>query len=225
MSFTGNGLPAAMERTAFDKRQTDGDGFGPTWYSHTVEDTLDKVDMELFEPLFKVHMATIARLCNHPVLPFDFVPVMEIYQKGLQELQETNRSEIDLTTIISQVETLSRKVNALNRLIEEALTGYGKNGSIADREAVFKKINACLMGLGRLLMPILTSNSGKYHHDPVGTQFKPFPILQPIVELNAMDSRLYEYKALRTSLLRARNQVSDVLKSGNEMLTATLTAS
>jgi len=103
------------------------------------------------------------------------------------------------------------------------LTVYARKEGCPDREAgSFKRINACLMGLGRLLMPILTSKSGKYHHDPMGTQFKPFPILQPIVELNAMDSHSDEYKALRTSLLRARNQLSDVLKSTNDMLTATL---
>jgi hypothetical protein len=78
------------------------------------------------------------------------------------------------------------------------------------------------MRLGRILMPVLTSKTEKYVQDEIGTRFRPIPGLQPLTELSALDKHTDDYKALRTSLLRARNKLADELTSVNELLCRTL---
>jgi len=222
MSFTGIGLPAAMQRTTFKKNQTDRDGFGPTWFSHTVEDTLDKVDMELLEAPFKVHVASILRLCNQPILPFDFCSVAEILMTRLKELQAMNKSDVTLSAVMSQADIFSANTQTLNLNIKKALAEYEEKDCRPDSEKAFKRFNACLMGLCRILLPVITTKSDKYNHDPMGSSFKPIPLLEPLNELSSMESQTDEYKALQTALFRARNQVSDAIKAANDLLSSTL---
>ena len=56
----------------------------------------------------------------------------------------------------------------------------------------------------------------------MGSKFKPIPLLQPLEDMNSMDKNSYEYKALRTSLVRERNKISDTLNSANRFLDDTL---
>jgi hypothetical protein len=81
------------------------------------------------------------------------------------------------------------------------------------------------MKLGRILMPVLATRAGKYGQDPMGTAFRPIPILQPVEKLNGMDSENEEYKALRTLLVRERNKLSDAINSANGLLNTMLTGS
>lgn len=221
-SYLGMGLPSSKGKPGFAAEQTGGIDVDPVWYSHTAEDTLDKVDMDLIIPTFKVNAVSILRLCNNPVLPFDFVAVAEVFGNGLNDLQKANKSGLDLTSLMRQAEALRKNVEALNKTVDENLPAYEKNRRDAGPERKFKEINACLMELGRILMPVLSTKAGKYGQDPVETKFRPIPTLQALRNLKAMDSDSEEYKALRTSLVRERNKVSDTLDLANRILGNTL---
>jgi hypothetical protein len=222
MSFDGLGLPSAMARTSFPEDQTDSDGLDPAWYNHTAEDRLDKVDVDLIETTFKAHATSAFRLCSNPVLPFDFLAVEKVFRNALEDLQRKNKSDLDLTPLMSHVETLRMNLKALYQGIENHLTAYGRERKDSKREGIFMGINACLMRLGRILMPVLTSKTEKYIQDEIGTRFKPIPSLQPLVELSGLDKHTDDYQALRTSLVRARNKLADELKSANDLLNHTL---
>jgi hypothetical protein len=221
-SYFGVGLPSFTGKPGFAAEQSRSMDVDPVWYGHTAEDTLDKVDMELIIPTFKVNAISILRLCNNPVLPFDFVTVAEAFENGLHDLQKASKSVLDLTSLRRQVEALRKNVEALHKAIEENLSAYEKNRRDRGLEERFKEIHACLMQLGRILMPTLSTKAGKYGQDPMGTKFKPIPSLQPLENLHAMDSDSEEYKALRTSLVRKRNKVSDDLNLANRILGNTL---
>lgn len=191
-------------------------------YSHTVEDTLDKVDMEVVAIPFKINSVLILRLCNSLVLPFEFVSVAEAFKKGLNDLENINKSVVDLTSLINQVEELERKAKELNEIIKKNLLVFEKKKPDKKLQNKFKEINICLMELSRILIPVLYSKAGKYGQDPMGTKFRPLPTLHLLERLISMDSESEEYKALYTSLLRERNRISDTLNSANHILDNTL---
>lgn len=221
-SFWGMGLPSLAGNTTFTVEQTAAMGGNPHWYSHTMEDTLDKVDMELILIPFKINTVSILRLCNNLVLPFEFVTVANVFKKRLNDLQKCGGSALDLTSLILQVEELEKRAEAFNKGIEKNLSAFEKKRKDKAFESNFEEINACLMELSRTLLPALSSKAGKYGQDPFGSRYKLIPALQPLEKLNSMDSDSEEYKALMTSLLRERNKLSDALNSANRILDNTL---
>jgi hypothetical protein len=222
-SFWGMGLPSVMGSTTFSAGPGAPKG-EKIWYTHTSEDTLDKVDMEVIAIPFKVNAVSILRLCNNPVLPFEFVTVAELFKTGLNDLQKGGKSVVDLTSLVTQVEALEKKAKALNKGIGENLSIFGKKKTAKGLKSKFEEINTCLMELSRILISALSSKAGKYGQDPMGTKFYPVPTLQPLEKLNLMAPDSEEYKALRTSLLRERNKVSDILHLANGLLDRTLEA-
>ncbi len=221
-SFWGMGLPSLAGNTTFTVEQTAAMGGNPHWYSHTVEDTLDKVDMELILIPFKINAISILRLCNSLVLPFEFVTVANVFKERLNDLQKGNGSLLNLSLLINQVEELKKRAKALNKGIEKNLSAFEKKRAYRGLESKFEEINTCLMELSRILIPVLLSKAGKYGQDPIQSKFKPIPILQPLEKLTLMNRDGEEYKALITALVRERNKVSDALNLANRILDNTL---
>ena len=178
--------------------------------------------MELIKIPFQVIATSILRLCNSPVLPFNFLTVTELFKSGLQDLQQDNNSALDLTSLIAQLEKLEKNITNLHNIIEEKLLAYKKESTDRGSEADFQKINACLMELSRILLPVLATEAGKYGQDLWGIKFKPIPRLQPLRKLNLMAIDSDEYKALRTSLVIERNRVSDALALANRTVVQAL---
>jgi hypothetical protein len=217
-SFWGIGLPSFTGSMPF----TGPKGEKKVWYSHAAEDTLDKVDMDLLKIPFKVNAVSVLKVCNHPVLPFDFVTVLEAFKNALNELQGKCPSELDLTSLVTQVKELGEKTESLNKAIERNLLDVENKRKGLGLQKKFRLINGCLMELSHELMPALSTKSGKYGQDPMGKRSNLIPTLQPVSELISMDREGEEFKALLTSLLRERNKLSDVLRSARQNLDNTL---
>lgn len=217
-SFWKMGLPSCIGRTWFTPEQIaamDGD---PVWYSHTVADTMDKVELEAIVSIFKVNAASVLRLCNNPVLPFNYLPVAEMFSQALGDWQKAAKSNIGLDSLIGQAELLKRNVVAFNMAIAETLSAYEAKPRNRDYEPTLNTINTCLMKLGRILMPILSATASQYEHDPIGTRFRPLPTLKLLTRLVDQERHSMEYNALRTSLIRERNRISDALCLANHAL-------
>lgn len=217
-SFWGAGIPSATGATTFTREQAVAMGGKPIWYSHTIDDTIDKVDIELLNIPFKVNAISILRLCNNPILPFEFVSTSESFRKRLVDLQKAGKGSLDLTSLISRVEELKGKTEALNEVAEKCLSTYLKKGLDKKGEDKFKAINGAMMRLSRILIPTLTHKAGKYGQDALASKFKFIPNLQPVETMARMDLGSVEYKALRTSLLRERNRLSDTINEANRIL-------
>ncbi len=220
-SFLGLGIPSFIGKTGFRDHQSSGDE-EPVWYSHTSEDTLDKVDIDLIAIPFKAHTVSVLRLCNNPVLPFEFVTTANLFKNGINDLQVKGGSTVDLTTLLGYAEELKKKAGGLNEKIAKHLSTLEKKRTKTAITNKFMEINSCFMELSRMLSSVLCSKAGKYGHDPMGTKFRPVPALQLLEDLTQLDSGGDEYKALRTSLLRERNRLSDALTSANLLLNHTL---
>jgi len=222
-SFWGMGLPSTSGRPYFPGEQAPDKGGQPrVSYSHSAEDTLDKVDMALISIPFKVNAVSILRLCNNPILPFEFVSVAAAFKKGLNDLIKKSQSVLDLTVLKTHVEEIEKKAVALNNGIEKILLTLERKKRDVGLEMKFNEINTCLMDLGRIMIPAFSSKTGRYGQDPMGTKFKPFPTLQVLGKLNSMDMDNEGYKALQTSLLRERNKLADTLNMANRILDSIL---
>ncbi|MFB3883809.1 MAG: M28 family peptidase [Thermodesulfobacteriota bacterium] len=215
-SFWGIGVPSITGEPPFSM---DVEG---VWYSHTAEDTEDKLDVELLAPFFKMNTVAILRFCNSLVLPFEFVTVADMFTKGLRDLQKDHASVLDLSPVLSQTEELRKNAEDLNKKIVKTLSAFEKNGRNPRMADKFRRINACLMQLSRILIPILAMKAGKYGQDPWGTKFRPIPSLQQVADVKAMDAQGELYKASATALLRERNKLSDALSLANFILGHTL---
>ncbi|MFB3886295.1 MAG: M28 family peptidase [Thermodesulfobacteriota bacterium] len=224
-SFWGMGLPSFFGKPDFKAGEDATVKGAPIWYSHTPEDTLDKVDLQhLFRIPFRLTATSILRLCNNPVLPFEFVAVADAYEKRLNDLEKEGRSVLDLTSLMPQVKGLRRNAARLNQEIKKNLSILEKGKSNQRIQNRFKEINACLMELSRILMPLLSSKGGRYGQDPMGFRFKSIPGLEQLEHLHSMDSASEEYKAWYTFLLRERNKLSDAFELANHLLGQTLSA-
>ncbi|MFQ6076776.1 MAG: hypothetical protein ACE5Z5_11685 [Candidatus Bathyarchaeia archaeon] len=92
-----------------------------------------------------------------------------------------------------------------------------------DEEAVrglFGTINTSLLGLSRILNPVLYTATG--HDQDPAVAMKLLPTLQPVVELSKMDPRSNGFRFLETKLVREANRVSDALEEARECVKAVL---
>ncbi|MFB3887414.1 MAG: M28 family peptidase [Thermodesulfobacteriota bacterium] len=219
-SFWGVGLPSLIGGTLFDTPESPGED--PVWYSHTAEDTLDKVDRDLIQIPFRVHAVSILRLCNNPILPMEFVGLAKEIKEGLKALQLKGESIFDLKPLIVEAGVLEKKAKALNQTIDKRLSAIGRKRKERSFGNDLEKINRCLMQLSRVLLPVFSTKAGKYGQDLWRTKIKPILPLQRLDELRSLRLESEEYKAFRTLLLRERNKVSDALHLANRLLEETI---
>jgi hypothetical protein len=218
-SFWGLGLPSFFGKPNFKAEQNSEKKGAPVWYSHTPEDTIDKVDMDdLFRIPFKLNAISILRLCNNPILPYEFVTVAEVFEKRLNGLQKDAKKILDFTLLLAIVQEFKKRAEVFNRYIAEILSDFESKKTDKIYQTKLKEINSCLMEMSRLLFPVLYSKSGKYGQDPIGSRFDPIPTFEPIKKLAMLERESEEYRAWHTSLIRERNKVSDVINSANRLL-------
>ncbi len=221
-SFWGLGLPSLTGRPGFTAAQAAQMGMDPIWYGHSEEDTLDKVDLDLLPLPFKIYMTALLRLCNNPVLPFEFVTLLELFVKVLRDLQDKGGADLDLTSLITQAKILQEKAEALNKNLAKILFKDQEMRTDPGGSGQCREINACFMELSRILLPALASQAGKYGQDPMGAGFTPLPALQTMAQLPRLDRASEAYRALHTSLVRERNRLSDVFRAAQGILDYTL---
>jgi hypothetical protein len=221
-SFWGLGLPSMTGSTAFSAGASTAMGGNAVWYSHTAHDTVDKVDLGLAKIPFQVFTSSLLRLCNSPVLPFEFSTVAEVIKKGLNEIRGKT-SLFDIESLARSAENLQRGALALNDAIAGKDAALSLNAPGRNDDGTVATINGCLMELSRILQPVLSSSAGKYAQDPMGIKFRPLPRLQGLVErLMRLNPGSDEHRACLASLIRERNRVSDALNGANVLLTRTL---
>jgi Zn-dependent M28 family amino/carboxypeptidase len=205
-SFWGIGVPSFATAETYPREIVRERGRGDWWW-HTPEDTMDKVDMGNLEMMLKTDAVSILRICNAPVLPFKFEGVAEDFIVELSELQGKGGEAIDLTSTIEKAEILKRTAAELDNIIAEIRTRYGDTENFSEKEDI-GVINKALMRLSRILIPVLYTTSGRFAHDPPARKIKFLPLLQSVEELSALNPESGQFKALKTKLVRERNQVT-----------------
>ncbi len=218
-SFLSLGIPSLSFYTSIPKQQ-DVYGSGGAWWWHTKYDTLDKADKKILTLDTKLYAILASRLCTYPVLPFDYACVADAYKKALTKLQYQVKTVFNLEPAIKLGEDLIKQILLLNNTVETIIS-LKKEIETVKLQKNFEEINTCLIRLSRVLNPVFHTEYGKYDQDPA-IPFRPIPVLQQVVELNALDPNRSEFRFLKTHLIRQRNQVAHALYKASTIISHTL---
>jgi len=186
----------------------------PEW--HSAEDTLDKARPEILHDCLKVYLVSIARLLNAPILPFNFVRLIDEYIRVLTEFQESGKDALNLQDILTETIELKNQITKFNQKINKIISDHERC------DATSSIVNQCLIKLGRNLNPLFYSEAPFHDYDLYGSWYpKPIPILQPIKDLAKLDPKSDEFKILQTGLIRQRNRVLDGLQDARDLVQET----
>lgn len=160
-SFFGIGIPSLLGRMlqSPELRKKWGNATLGWWY-HSDADTLDKCDRDVFSNTLKGYAISIYRLLTLPVLPFEFVSVADVLNKRLVELSEQAKGTMGFNSLIQRAGELRDKAEKLKKQADKvkAAVEAGKKGY----EPLVDSINATLMQLSRILLPIGYTYWGVY---------------------------------------------------------------
>jgi len=179
-------------------------GGGLGWWWHTVHDTMDKISEENLVRDTRVYVDVTWRLCADPVLPLDYRETVRELTGLVRDYQEKAEDRIDLSPLVEGFELLQAKVD---KLYEEA-------SQIEEDDPAINVVNWTIMQLGRILVPIGYTRSGRFDHDPA-LPVEPLPGLAPAARLSVMDPDGNEYRFTLTALVRQRNRVLYALREAH----------
>lgn len=217
-SFFGIGVPSVVGRMNYEEeylKNSHGATLG--WWNHTVEDSLDKTDIENMKKDLRVNCAYILGLLNCDILPYDFSKTCCDIKEKLEKINKQAGDIVDISSIISNVDKLNEYVSKLN-MIKKELAENNKS------DEKVKIMNKCLLKLSRLLTNTIYTYTDRYEQDSYGLSIldKPIPMLQDAVTLKSMKPEDEEYKLLYTKAVRNRNRVADSINNAVEFIEAYL---
>ena len=175
---------------------------GQAWFWHTEHDTLDKVDLDVLVLDTKIYLATILRLLNSPILPFDYTAFLDEIIGALGEYQTKIGSALDLSHIMQRARHVRGQIALLNARVEQ------EQHIDLDQEDI---INDALVTIGHRVIPINYTEAGRFDHDPA-LHAPALAILSGINELARLDPGSDEFRFLRAKVVRQRNQALHLLR-------------
>ncbi len=210
-SFLGIGIPSLFmtlsehpvdgPEASRDFAITGSDAGGLGWWWHTPEDTVDKLDPAALARDAQVYAGAVHALCTPAVLPFDYGAAAAEVATALRALQARLGDRFELGDCIAEAEHLRSEAERLPQT--------------APPEAA----NRALMRLGRILIPVLYTQAGRFEHDPA----TPIPDLPPLVDaarLADVDPASDEAKTLRIAAVRGRNRLLLALREARRVCTS-----
>ena len=173
-----------------------GCGANIAW--HTENDQIEIADMDNLMRDLRVYVATIQRVANNPIHPFDFRRLAAEFQETLSSYADAAG---DIADFSPAVEALSRLKSALNDL--HAKSPDLLNKSVTD--PAVQAYNAVIRELARELVLINYTRRGRFRTEPA-VKVPPLPDLAPA--LSTSKSSGHERNVLKTHLLRGVNRVA-----------------
>jgi len=210
-SFFGIGVPSARVQMTFTPEGREEVGPGGGWFYHSEYDSLDKCDPETMYTAEKAQTLVLLRLLTLPVLPYRIETLADWTRDALGEIDAMAEGTISLDGLKERAAAFKEGAAELDEATRKLAARCVKDAKGLKVE--IKAANGFMMRISRTLNPVNYTLRGRYDQDYYGAEYvKPMPALQPVSELAAMDPDSTGYKALRTKLVRVRNQVSDALE-------------
>ncbi len=216
-SFLGVGIPsllmslseqpsASPEASADFNIRTGGATGGLGWWWHTTDDTPDKIDPATLERDCKIYLGIVHALCTEPVLPLDYEATAKDWLTKLQSLQKAAGRHVDLGPTVAAARRLVAATHGLARVARGLRASSNRKAAAA--------VNRGLMALGRALIPIGYTRTGRFDHDPALEQHD-VPLLAAVRELGKAtgdDARHLTVRAVRdlNGVRAALAQAADV---------------
>lgn len=160
----------ADERAALGFYATGGCGGNIAW--HTEDDVMAVAERENLERDLGVYVASIARVLNSCILPYDFRETVSELAGFVDGYVETAGDLLDLGAVRAELE-------ALGAALDDLYAAVGRNRPDA---AAAGAVNELFIELSRILVPIGYAEGGPFDHDPALPR-TPIPRLARVAEL------------------------------------------
>jgi hypothetical protein len=177
---------------------------------HTEDDTLDIADRENLLRDIKVYAAATFRAANSPLYPLDFTATAAEIAQTLRKYQDASGGRVDLAPVIAEAQALEQD---LGRFYDRATT----LASASVNDPRVRGVNEVQRRLGRILVPINYSRTGRFRHDPA-LDVPPLPDLEPAARLASLDIDSALFRVTLTHVLRGRNRVHSALREARRVL-------
>lgn len=188
-------------------RQTPGSEyslrFQPTasWWHHTVEDTIDKLDPEVLKIDTQIYLIAMWRILSPEIVPFDYAALATAIIEHLQQLPES----IDFGEAIAAAEGFRAALPQLH-------------------DAPPAAVNNALRLIGRHLVPVLYTVQGQFEPDPID-EMGFLPGLRAAHKLAELTPDSMAANTIRVGLVRQRNRLVFALKEATTQIATAAVAS
>lgn len=180
---------------------------------HTEADTLEIADRDLLMRDTKLYALLVFRLANLAVHPLDYQRTALEIADFARKYQKEAGTRMDFQGVIQEAESLAGKLSDLNKALESAVDGL----AIGQLE----KINRIVRRIGRELVEVDYSETGRFHQDPA-QPLLPLPDLSFSREISEIDPNSALMGFTLVSLRRGMNRVLYRLRSAEELATQAL---
>jgi hypothetical protein len=173
-----------------------GCGMNIAW--HTENDTLEIADKDNLMRDLRVYVATLQRVLNNPIHPFDFRKLAAEFQDTLADYADAAGDQVNFQPAF---DTLGGLRKSLDKLY--AKTDGLVNQSVTD--PAVRAYNDAILELGRELILINYTRQGRFRTEPA-VKVPPLPDLAPAKQLPSASG--HTQNVIRTHLVRGVNRVA-----------------
>jgi hypothetical protein len=179
------------------------------------------VEKERLAEHLRVYARWMWGLLTEPVLPYEYVPLATNFVERLEALAKVDVAKIDMAGALDR----ARQFHGLATQLDQAAKDWGKRAA-ADGEQAADIINATMLRVSRILVPVASTVVGAYGQDRYGHawQTSMIPSLTPYPRLATFAADSEEMQTWWVAMIRARNQVVDALDDAIATVNAGLTA-
>jgi N-acetylated-alpha-linked acidic dipeptidase len=187
-----------------------GCGANIAW--HTEDDLMEIADRENLLRDMRMYAASLLRVLNAPLLPFDWRQTTREMAATLQRYQDAAGDAYDFAPAREALAALDA---ALARFSAAAPEGAAPDSAEA------RRWNGVQRRLARLLVPVNYSRETPFHHDPA-LEVPPLPDLAPALALAGAGDDVARRGILTAHLTRGQNRLVWTLQQARELVEAAL---
>jgi N-acetylated-alpha-linked acidic dipeptidase len=170
---------------------------------HTENDQLEIADKDNLMRDLRVYVATIQRVINNPVHPFDFRKLAAEFEQTLNDYARAAGDEVNFEPAFTALKRLQSALDSLyarnSRLLGKAVT-----------DADVRAYNDVILELARELVLINFTREGRFRTEPA-VKIPPLPDLAPAKQLPEASGHMRHI--IRTHLVRGVNRVAWAFES------------
>lgn len=221
-SFFGVGVPMLYGEMSFTDEEIRRTALATLgWWHHSLHNTIDKLDRDLMAVHLKVYTRWLWGLLSEPILPYEYQPMARRFVERLSELARLDVSEIDMRSVVEcalALEGLAAELDQRSGTWRRRLASGAADGGVADQ------LNAAMIQLSRLLVPLASTVVGPYGQDRYGHpwQAELIPSLAPYSALARLPRDSEAFQTVWVATIRARNRALDTLAQACDVMRAVL---
>jgi hypothetical protein len=187
-------------------------GCGSNIEWHTEEDLIHIVDYEILHRDVQVYTASLYRIVNATLHPFQFINTVDEFIGTMETYQKAAGKHFSFELAFRQAyELRSTLVDFYDRIASL------QHSDVLDPEV--RQANHVLRELSRTLVPINFTRRGKFWHDPA-IDIPPLPDIAPATTLAQLVEGSHRYHVTLTHLTRGQNRLAWTLHKAKRMVRA-----